>query len=103
MPCLLRPESTRGHALSPGGGRLAFQTCGNRKSGIVLFGNHALDRMKERNATRGDVRSALTSATPATFQPDNGRWKITGGTDRSGDALDMAVVFENGLVVITVF
>jgi hypothetical protein len=52
---------------------------------------------------RGDVRSALTNATLATFQPDNGRWKITGGTDRSGDGLDMAVVFENAIVVITVF
>jgi hypothetical protein len=72
-------------------------------SGRFIFGHHALDRMKERNATRGDVRSALASANLATFQPDNGRWKITGGTDRSGDALDMAIVFENGLVVITVF
>jgi hypothetical protein len=72
-------------------------------TGIFIFGRHALDRMKERNATRGDVRSALASATLATFQTDNGRWKVTGGTDRSGDALDMAVVFENGLVVITVF
>lgn len=71
--------------------------------GRFIFGNHALDRMKQRNATRGDVRSALTTATLATFQADNGRWKITGGTDRSGDALEMAVVFENGLVVITVF
>lgn len=59
--------------------------------------------MQERNASRGDVRSALTSAILATFQPDNGRWMITGGTDRSGEALDMAVVFENGIVVITVF
>lgn len=72
-------------------------------SGRFIFGDHALDRMQERNVTRGDVRSALTSATLATFQPDNGRWRITGGTDRSGDALDMAVVFENGIVVITVF
>jgi len=72
-------------------------------SGRFIFGSHALDRMKERNATRGDVRSALTSAILATFQPDNGRWKITGGTDRSGEALDMAVVFEHGIVVITVF
>lgn len=59
--------------------------------------------MNERNVTRGDVRSALGSASLATFQADNGRWKVTGGTDRTGDALDMAVVFENGLVVITVF
>jgi hypothetical protein len=72
-------------------------------TGRFILGNHALDRMKERNATRGDVRSALTSAMLATFQPNNGRWKITGGTDRSGEALDMAVVFENGIVVITVF
>jgi DNA-binding transcriptional regulator YiaG len=72
-------------------------------NGPLHFRHHALDRMQERNATRGDVRSALSSASLATFQSDNGRWKVTGGTDRSGDALDMAVVFENGLVVITVF
>jgi hypothetical protein len=74
-----------------------------RHKRAIHFGSHALDRMEERNATHGDVRSALTSAILATFQPDNGHWKITGGKDRSGDALDMAVVFENGLVVITVF
>jgi hypothetical protein len=72
-------------------------------SGRFIFGSHALDRMKERNVSRGDVRSALMFATLATFQPDNGRWKITGGADRSGEALDLAVVFENGIVVITVF
>lgn len=59
--------------------------------------------MSERNVTRGDVRSALTSSSLATFQRDSGRWKVTGGTDCSGDGLDMAVVFENGLVVMTVF
>jgi hypothetical protein len=68
-------------------------------SGRFIFGSHALDRTQERNATRGDVRSALKSALLATFQPDNGRWKITGGTDRSGEPLDMAI----GIVVITVF
>jgi uncharacterized protein DUF4258 len=72
-------------------------------SGRFIFGSHALDRMKERNATRSDVRSALKSAVFATFQEDNGRWKIAGGTDRSGEPLDMAVVFEHGIVVITVF
>lgn len=72
-------------------------------TGRFLFGGHALDRMEERNVTRGDVRSALTSAILATFQPDSGRWRITGGTDRSGEALDIAVVLENGIVVITVF
>ena len=71
-------------------------------SGRFIYGDHALDQMNRRNVTRGDVRSALGNATVATFQPENGRWKIT-GTDRSGDLLSLAVVLENGIVVITVF
>jgi hypothetical protein len=71
-------------------------------SGRYIYGDHALDQMDRRNVTRGDVRSALGSATVATFQPDNGRWLVT-GTDRSGDSLSLAAVFENGIVVITVF
>lgn len=71
-------------------------------SGRYIYGDHALDQMEHRNVTRGDVRSALGSATTATFQPDKGRWRIT-GTDRSGDSLSLAVVFENGIVIITVF
>ncbi len=71
-------------------------------SGRYIYGDHALHQMDRRNVTRGDVRSALGNAAAATFQPDNGRWKIA-GTDRSGDSLSLAVVFENGIVVITVF
>jgi hypothetical protein len=47
--------------------------------------------MEERNVTRGDVQSALGGATQATFQPENGRWKIMGGIDRSGIPLDITV------------
>lgn len=71
-------------------------------SGRFIYGDHALDQMNSRNVSRGDVRSALGNATAATFQPDNGRWKIV-GMDRSGDSLSLAVVLENGIVVITVF
>ena len=71
-------------------------------SGRYIYGDHALDQMSHRNVTRGDVRSALGNASVATFQPDNGRWKVT-GTDRSGDSLSLAVVLENWIVVITVF
>lgn len=71
-------------------------------SGRYIYADHALDQMSRRNVTRGDVRSALGSATVATFQADNGRWRIT-GTDRDGDSLSLAVVFENGIVVVTVF
>jgi hypothetical protein len=71
-------------------------------SGRYIYGDHALDQMNHRNVSRGDVRSALGNAAAATFQPDNGRWKIS-GKDRLGDSLSLAVVFENGIVVITVF
>lgn len=72
-------------------------------SGISIIGEHARDRMEERNIRRGDLLNALSGATTATFQPDKGRWKSSGGTDRDGDPLDMAIVMENGIVVITVF
>lgn len=56
-------------------------------TGVFFIIDHALDRMDERNVRRNDVRKALAGATTATFQPDNGRWRISGGTDRDGTRL----------------
>jgi hypothetical protein len=73
------------------------------KTGIFLFHGHALDRRGQRKIGRLDVRSALGGATTAEFQPDNGRWKVTGGADLDGVPVSVIVVYARGLLVITVF
>lgn len=65
--------------------------------------DHGKRRGGERNATYHDIRSALMSATSAKWQPDKGTWLIAGGIDTDGDALDCAVVFDDGVVVVTIY
>lgn len=72
-------------------------------TGIFLFGGHALDRRGQRKLSRADVRNALAGATQAEFQTDKGRWKVTGGVDLDGEPVAIVVVFERGIIVITVF
>lgn len=71
--------------------------------GRIHYTGHALDRMDERGATRGDVRSALLSATSAAWQPDRSTWRVDGGADRDGDALTVIVNLEADVIVVTVF
>ena len=73
------------------------------RTGIFLLHHHALDQMKARNIDRDDIRHALTGATLATYQSDTRTWKVTGGSDCEGVALNAALVFERGILVITVF
>jgi hypothetical protein len=58
--------------------------------------------MRERGASRADVRRALETATGCEAEPDE-RWKVTGGVDLDGDPLGAVVVLEDGVVVVTVF
>lgn len=71
--------------------------------GRIRYRGHALDRMDERGATREDVRNALRSSTDATWQPDRGTWKVTGGVDLDGDDLVCAVDIEDDVIVVTIF
>jgi hypothetical protein len=71
--------------------------------GRVVFRNHALDRMDERGATRGDVKNALRSSRGSEWQPDHQTWKVTGGTDLDGDDLTCAVDIEDDIIVVTIF
>lgn len=57
--------------------------------------------MAQRNLKPGDLRSALVSAASCKDQRD-GKWKVT-GPDLDGDALDVVVVIEAGVLVVTVF
>ncbi len=66
--------------------------------------DHCLnERMPERGVTVGDIRSAMKTATSATHQPENDRWRLAGGVDREGLPLTVIVVLVNGVLVVTVF
>ncbi len=53
--------------------------------------------------SRADIQEALATATSATFQPNHQTWRIDGGKDFDGDDLTIVVLFEDGVVVVTVF
>jgi hypothetical protein len=65
------------------------------------FTRHAYDEMVEAGATEEDVMHALAYASRC--RPGNiaGRWKVT-GPDLDGDDLDVVVVIQSGLLVVTV-
>jgi hypothetical protein len=63
---------------------------------------HAYERMDERGAVESDVVHALVTATARRLQ-DNGRYKVSGGTDLDGDALTAVVKLEADVLVITLF
>lgn len=71
----------------------------------LTFTRHASrDRMPERSAQAHDVRSAVLSATTATWRADDQSWRLSGGVDLDGEALSVAVAIEGHVVrVITVF
>lgn len=64
--------------------------------------SHALQRMRQRNATRRDIRLALESSTVAIHEVD-AKWRLEGGRDDDGDALDLVVVFDGRVLIVTVF
>lgn len=70
-------------------------------AGRISLTTHARARMAQRNVKPGDLRSALVSAASCKDQLD-GKWKVT-GPDLDGDALDVVVVIEAGVLVVTVF
>ncbi len=64
---------------------------------------HVSLRMAERGATRKCIAKALQTATEAIHQPENDRWKLTGGVDVDGDELILIVKFNRGVLVVTIF
>jgi hypothetical protein len=70
----------------------------------LTFRDHADLQMEARGAQTKDVANAITTATHATWQPDQGTWKLTGGEDLEGASLTVVVAFRGYAVrVITVF
>ncbi|HET7504270.1 MAG TPA: DUF4258 domain-containing protein [Kofleriaceae bacterium] len=73
------------------------------RRGDVVFTRHAQDRMDERGASTDDVCNALVTARTAAHEPDRDRWKVSGGTDLDGDALQVVVAIEADVIVVTLF
>lgn len=76
--------------------------------GAIRFDwEHALPRMRERGASRADVRHAIASTIECALQ-ENGRYLLTGGVDLDDDELKVVVEIIKGYgaeydYVITVF
>jgi hypothetical protein len=71
--------------------------------GRIRYSGHGLKRMRERGASRADVRNALCTATSCSPSEDGpGRWKVP-GEDEDGDALLVVVVIEAGVLVVSLF
>lgn len=69
----------------------------------MKFSSHALKRMSERGATREDVRHALCVAKSCRVSPDGpGRWLVP-SVDEEGLRLDVVVVVEAGVLVVSLF
>lgn len=74
---------------------------GYAKASRLRFTRHARERMKQRGAGEQDVRRALEHAHRCHAGNEPDRWKVT-GPDVDGDDLDIVVMIEDGLLLITV-
>ena len=77
----------------------AAQAAG-RTGQFYIVTNHPFGK---HNVTRNDIASGLATATRATYQADNDRWRIEGGTDLDGDDLTVILAFEAGVIVVTAY
>lgn len=89
------------HAVTKAEQTVLADVRGYAAAGRISLTTHARARMVQRNVKPGDVRVALVSAVSCKGQAD-GKWKET-GPDMDGDALDLVVVLEAGVLVVTVF
>lgn len=67
----------------------------------IVYSSHSEDRSGERTVTYRNLWHALMNATRAKLQA-NGRWKAS-GKDLDGDHLDVVLIIEGDLIIITVF
>jgi len=68
----------------------------------IVYTVHARQRMDQRNVTRSDVVKALSNARTCRAGDAADKW-IACGPDGDGDDLDVVVVIEAGLIVVTVY
>ncbi len=62
---------------------------------------HARQRMEQRRTRFQELRSILMKA-PACSELPSARWRVH-GLDADGDALEVIVAIQDGLVIITLF
>ena len=70
-------------------------------AGRIQLSSHARKRCLERRILFGDVRAALSEARECSEQ-EEGRWRVV-GDDLGGDALTAVIVFDDGVIVVTLF
>lgn len=63
--------------------------------------SHGRDRMSERGVTYADLLHALRNATDCE-EGENGRWKVC-STDTSGEPLTAILLFQDGILIVTVY
>jgi Domain of unknown function (DUF4258) len=71
-------------------------------AGRISYTMHAVQRMSQRGVQQADVRCALMNAQHARAGETAGSWRID-GQDLDRDDLTVVVVFESGVLVVTVF
>jgi hypothetical protein len=74
------------------------------RTGLLIFTEHARDRMLQRDVSVPDVRHALSNASKVkrSAQDQASDW-TTQGSDAFGDELTLGVVLSGGIIVITVY
>ena len=63
--------------------------------------SHGRDRMSQRGVTYGDLVHALMN-TMDCEEGENGRWKVC-SRDISGEPLTVILLFQDGLLIVTVY
>ncbi len=74
---------------------------GYARAGRVEFTEHVLIRAKQRRVRIGEIVTALAHAHGCRHEEDD-RWRAL-CRDRDGDVLEVIVVIEDGLLVVTLF
>lgn len=69
---------------------LALAQAAMRTQGAYSYTNHFWDRMQDRNATVGDVKRSIRTATGAELR-ENGTWRLKGGKDADEIALEPVI------------
>jgi len=66
-------------------------------AGQVMLTAHARERMRDRSATARDVERAIRTSTTAVKRSlAEEKWRLSGGVDLDGDALDVVVACDSG-------
>ncbi len=68
----------------------------------IRLTQHARKRMVERGTRFHELRSILMAAPSCSALATTERWRVH-GVDEDGDALEVIVVIQDGLMIITLF